>query len=90
MDGTGGYEGWRWIFIIEGSITVVVAIVAFFFIAPWPEECKFLKPEEKALLLKRLTEDRGCAAMNRISMKAFVSTLADWKILVGSATVVIQ
>ena len=59
MDGTGGYEGWRWIFIMEGLITVVVAGVAYFFIAPWPEECQFLKPEEKALLLKRLAADRG-------------------------------
>ena len=33
MDGLRGYHGWRWIFIIEGSISVVICIV-FFFIFP--------------------------------------------------------
>ena len=30
MDGVGGKEGWSWIFIIEGLITVIVGIVALF------------------------------------------------------------
>jgi hypothetical protein len=30
MNGVGGYAGWRWIFILEGLLTVVVAVVAFF------------------------------------------------------------
>ena len=59
MDGVGGYEGWRWIFIIEGLITIAIAGAAFFLIAPWPEECNFLKLDEKELLLKRLAADRG-------------------------------
>ena len=87
MDGVGSYEGWRWIFIIEGLITVVIAFVAFFFIAPWPEECKFLKPDEKALLLKRLAVDRGQGTMNRLDMRAFINTLSDWKIWAGSVKV---
>lgn len=31
MDGVGGYEGWCWIFIIEGIVIVVFGIVIFFF-----------------------------------------------------------
>lgn len=30
MNGVGGYAGWRWIFILEGLLTIVVAVVAFF------------------------------------------------------------
>ena len=84
MDGVGGYEGWRWIFIIEGLITIVIAAVSVFIIAPWPEECKFLQPEEKALLLERLAADRGRGTMNRLTMKALINTLSDWKIWAGS------
>lgn len=30
MAGTGGYLGWRWIFIIEGLISVVIGLFCFF------------------------------------------------------------
>lgn len=33
VDGVRGYSGWRWIFIIEGCITVVICI-AFLFVFP--------------------------------------------------------
>ncbi|KAF1987030.1 hypothetical protein K402DRAFT_403951 [Aulographum hederae CBS 113979] len=29
MDGLGGLAGWAWIFIIEGALTVVIALAAF-------------------------------------------------------------
>ena len=37
MKGIGGRPGWAWIFIIEGLVTVVVAIVAKFVISDSPE-----------------------------------------------------
>ncbi|KAL8819914.1 MAG: hypothetical protein Q9191_007628 [Dirinaria sp. TL-2023a] len=83
MDGVGGYEGWRWIFIIEGLITVVISVVASFTIAPWPEDCKFLNAQDKALLLKRLAEDRGHRKPDRLTFRAFVNTLTDWKVWAG-------
>ena len=69
---------------MEGLITIIVAVVAYFLIAPWPEECKFLKPEEKALLLKRLAADRGRGTMNRLDKQAFINTFTDWKVWFGS------
>lgn len=32
MKGVGGLNGWRWIFILEGILTVVVSAAAYFFI----------------------------------------------------------
>ena len=29
MDGIAGYHGWRWIFILEGSLTVLVGLLFF-------------------------------------------------------------
>jgi predicted MFS family arabinose efflux permease len=48
MDGVGNYEGWRWIFILEGVFTVLVAIGAFFLMHDFPETASFLTPEERA------------------------------------------
>lgn len=30
LEGVGGTPGWKWLFIIEGLVTVVLAIIAFF------------------------------------------------------------
>jgi predicted MFS family arabinose efflux permease len=54
MDKVGGYSGWRWIFIIEGLLTVLTTCIGLLFIPDYPDNSKFLKPEEKAYMLKML------------------------------------
>lgn len=71
------------IFIIEGLVTIIVAFLAVWIIAPWPENAKFLNAEEKALLLERLTLDRGVADAEILTMPALKSILTDWKIWIG-------
>lgn len=36
MDGVGGYEGWRWIFILEGIATVIMGVLCFFLLIDSP------------------------------------------------------
>lgn len=57
MDGLGNYEGWRWILIIEGLLTVLVALLAFFFVLDFPSTSTFLTATEKTFLLHRLEAD---------------------------------
>ncbi|KAL6882457.1 major facilitator superfamily domain-containing protein [Trichoderma longibrachiatum] len=54
MDGIGGLAGWRWIFILEGIATVLVAALAFFWLHDFPETAKFLTEEERAFVVHRL------------------------------------
>ncbi|KAM0282014.1 hypothetical protein ACHAQH_003220 [Verticillium albo-atrum] len=54
MDGLGGLEGWRWIFILEGIVTVLVAVWAFFALHDFPETASFLSEEERAFVVFRL------------------------------------
>lgn len=54
MDGVGGLAGWRWIFILEGIATVLVAASAFFLLHDFPETAKFLTEEERAFVIHRL------------------------------------
>ncbi|KAF2433664.1 MFS general substrate transporter [Tothia fuscella] len=80
MDGVSGYKAWRWIFIIEGLMTVVVGIISKFFIVDWPETAKFLTDEERVLLLARLASDQGEATMNRLDRRAVKRVFSDWKV----------
>lgn len=54
MDGVGGYEGWRWIFILEGLLTFLFAIVAWVYFPLYPAESTFLTPEERAFVVNRV------------------------------------
>lgn len=48
MDGLRGYSGWRWIFILEGILTCVVALAFFLLIPSFSEEAKRPTPDERA------------------------------------------
>lgn len=54
MDGVGGTRGWRWIFILEGLLTVVISASAYYFIANYPGTAKFLSDDERAAINARL------------------------------------
>jgi MFS family permease len=54
MDGVGNLAGWRWIFILEGLLTVIVAIIAYFTLYDFPETASFLTEEERAFVVYRL------------------------------------
>ncbi|KIW59465.1 hypothetical protein PV05_03912 [Exophiala xenobiotica] len=57
MKGVGGYNGWRWIFILEGLLTVVVSAISYFFIYNYPDTAQFLTDTERDFIQKRLKDD---------------------------------
>ncbi|GAB0137837.1 hypothetical protein EsDP_00006090 [Epichloe bromicola] len=96
MDGTAGLEGWRWIFILEGIVTVLVALAAFFLIHDFPETAKFLTEEERAFVVHRLkyqgqaetgdAEGQGTAQVEQaeeFEWKYVWQAFKDWQIWVN-------
>ncbi|EXJ80382.1 hypothetical protein A1O1_08526 [Capronia coronata CBS 617.96] len=81
MDGIGGKAGWAWIFILEGIITLIVAGMAFVVMNDYPSTAKFLTPEERKEVARRLEHDRSSLA-DEFSMKYFWDAVKDWKIWV--------
>ncbi|KAL2073286.1 hypothetical protein VTL71DRAFT_10610 [Oculimacula yallundae] len=59
MDHLHGLRAWRWLFIIEGAVTVGIAIGAFFVLPNFPRTTSWLTDEERALAIWRLEEDVG-------------------------------
>lgn len=51
MDGVGGLAGWRWIFIIEGIVTVIFGVMTLFFMIDTPKHSKgWLSEDERRYL----------------------------------------
>ncbi|KAK5054538.1 hypothetical protein LTR84_001429 [Exophiala bonariae] len=80
MDGIAGYGGWRWIFILEGIATVVIAVASYWLIPDWPETAKFLKEDERELLIRRLALDKAGATMDHWNKKTAKRVFSDPKI----------
>jgi hypothetical protein len=59
MDGLHGLRAWRWLFIIEGTVTIGIATVAFFVLPNFPRTTAWLTDEERQLAIWRLEEDIG-------------------------------
>lgn len=53
MDGVRGLADWRWIFILEGIATIFVGCMAFLLVTDFPQEAKWLTPEEKKFVLAK-------------------------------------
>lgn len=84
MDGMRGYLGWRWIFILEGVLTCVVAIFFFFVIPCFPEDAKWLNEDERSYVKARLRKDQGrSAAERKITAKDVGNVFKDFKIFLG-------
>lgn len=84
MEGVGNYSGWRWIFIIEGLLTMVVGAIFFFVIPDFPETTKWLTAEELAFVQARLAIDQGASAHARqIQFKDVTNVFRDWKVWIA-------
>lgn len=59
MDGKRGLRAWRWLFIIEGAITIVIAFIAYFVLPNFPRTTDWLTEDERQLAVWRLDEDIG-------------------------------
>jgi sugar phosphate permease len=54
MDGLCGLHNWRWIFILEGILTVIIGFSAFFLVTDFPEDAKWLTEEERKFVIDRV------------------------------------
>ncbi|PNH44694.1 hypothetical protein VD0004_g3008 [Verticillium dahliae] len=54
-----GYNGWPWIFFVEGALTVILGIVSYCFLPNTPRDTRFLTDRERTLALRRMhSQDR--------------------------------
>ncbi|KAK4678758.1 hypothetical protein QC764_311460 [Podospora pseudoanserina] len=57
MEGAQGIAGWRWLFVIEGVITIAVALIAMWVLPDYPSTTRWLSPQEREYASWRLLAD---------------------------------
>jgi MFS transporter, ACS family, tartrate transporter len=62
LDGRLGLHGWQWLFLAEGVPAVVLGVASLWVLADRPEDARWLSPDERAWLARRMDEDRAARA----------------------------
>lgn len=62
-------EGWRYLFIIEGSFTVLFAFVAYFYLPKSASEAHFLNAEERKLAYTRMQIDSSSVVNEKFNLR---------------------
>lgn len=59
LDGVLGHQGWQWLFIICGIISLPIGVLGYFFNPDFPETTRafYISPEEAAFARQRLVDD---------------------------------
>ncbi|KAH8812914.1 retrograde regulation protein 2 [Xylogone sp. PMI_703] len=74
VNGSAGLEGFRWLFIIEGIITVVTVIPIFIILPDYPSRAKWLSESEKRFAIDRLKERGGGYHTEHASREEILAT----------------
>ncbi|KAI9459749.1 major facilitator superfamily domain-containing protein [Boletus coccyginus] len=54
-----GIAAWRWLFFIEGAITMFIGLLAMWLLPDLPHNTRWMSPAERRLVQARLAEDVG-------------------------------
>lgn len=74
INGAAGLEGFRWLFIIEGIITLLSAFLVVFCLPDYPARAKWLNQSDKQFAVDRLKARGGGYNQDHASRKELVET----------------
>ncbi|KIJ14067.1 hypothetical protein PAXINDRAFT_79958 [Paxillus involutus ATCC 200175] len=79
MDGDGGLEGWSWIFILEGVVTILLGFIAAFVMVDYPSTAKFLTAEERSFVIEKRRRDAAQDEEYPMSQQVWAA-FTDWQV----------
>ncbi|QKX54289.1 uncharacterized protein TRUGW13939_01374 [Talaromyces rugulosus] len=104
MRDIGGWEGWRWLFVLEGALTAIVGVLSWFYLPPSPTQTAswfrgkdgwFTEREETIMVNRVLRDDPAKGGMHNrqgLTLKLLWDSLMDydlWPLYVISLTLLI-
>ncbi|PBK60213.1 MFS transporter [Armillaria solidipes] len=81
LNGARGLEGWRWLFLIEGAPSCLLAILVYLFLPSFPETSTWFSPDDRALAVRRMKQESSKSVGHaKITWDGAKSTLKDWRL----------
>lgn len=74
LNGDGGLEGFRWLFIIEGVITVACVLLVLLSLPDYPARAKFLSEDDKKFVHDRIAVKGGGYTREKSKRSEILST----------------
>lgn len=71
LDGVHGMRGWKWLFIIEGLIAVVIGIIGFFVLPDFPHNTSFVRGDMRELAIQRLERQGRSSTVSGLNWTTF-------------------
>jgi ACS family tartrate transporter-like MFS transporter len=65
-----GYDGWRWLLLLEGLPAVVLGLVTLFYLTDQPQQARWLPAEERDWLVAELERERAARSAHASAWKA--------------------
>ncbi|KAJ8581104.1 MFS general substrate transporter [Rhizopogon salebrosus TDB-379] len=76
---TAGFAPWQWLMIITGILTLITAVVYWFFFPDSPTTAWFLTPAERAIAVRRLKENQTGVENKHFKKEQMMEALKDPK-----------
>jgi len=88
MSAAGGLHAWQWLFLIEGIPSVIVGVIAYFYLQDGPDKAHWLSARERSIIQREVDADRRLRDNKKQAQ--FLDALKDPKLyvmaLLGFAT----
>lgn len=52
------WQGWRWVFVLEGIPSVIMGLITWFYLTDRPEQAKWLPEDEKQWIVEELAKEK--------------------------------
>ncbi|EFY91664.1 vitamin H transporter, putative [Metarhizium acridum CQMa 102] len=80
MQNRDGLPAWKWLFLIEGCLTVGFATIAIFILPDFPATTRWLTAEEREYAISRLENDHNSTQAGNLShLQSFLHAVRDWR-----------
>lgn len=78
LDGVNGWQGWQWVFLLEGIPSVLAGVVTYFYLTDKPEQATWLTSRERELVRADLERDANAFGPREHSMLASLKNSRIW------------